>query len=122
MIGGTLPLLGAGHRVGQGDTIILESCEYCNSFLSFFPTVAVILNIEADHLDFFKDLEDVEHSFRALCRPGARSRRRDGQPATTPTPWRALAGRGAASVITFGLEEGDVHAADLTWDQRLARL
>ena len=37
MIGGTLPALGAGHRVGQGDTIILESCEYCNSFLSFFP-------------------------------------------------------------------------------------
>ncbi len=56
MIGGTLPLLGAGHRVGRGDTIILESCEYCNSFLSFFPTIAVILNIEADHLDFFKDL------------------------------------------------------------------
>ena len=37
MIGGTLPVLGANHRVGQGDTIILESCEYCNSFLSFFP-------------------------------------------------------------------------------------
>ncbi len=67
MIGGTLPLLGSGHRVGHGDTIILESCEYCNSFLSFFPTVAVILNIEADHLDFFKDLDDVEHSFRAFA-------------------------------------------------------
>lgn len=63
MIGGTLPLLQAGHRVGQGNTIILESCEYCNSFLSFSPTVAVILNIEADHLDFFKDLEDIQHSF-----------------------------------------------------------
>ena len=59
--------MGSGHRVGHGDTIILESCEYCNSFLSFFPTVAVILNIEADHLDFFKDLEDVEHSFRAFA-------------------------------------------------------
>ena len=67
MIGGTLPLLGSGYRVGHGDTIILESCEYCNSFLSFFPTVAVILNIEADHLDFFKDLDDVEHSFRAFA-------------------------------------------------------
>ncbi|MDE7002950.1 MAG: UDP-N-acetylmuramate--L-alanine ligase, partial [Oscillospiraceae bacterium] len=64
MIGGTLPLLEAGHRVGRGDTIILESCEYCNSFLSFYPTVAVILNVEADHLDFFKDLPDVERSFR----------------------------------------------------------
>ncbi len=67
MIGGTLPLLHSGYRVGQGETIILESCEYCNSFLSFFPTVAVILNIEADHLDFFKDLADVEHSFRAFA-------------------------------------------------------
>ena len=67
MIGGTLPALGAGHRVGQGDTIILESCEYCNSFLSFFPTVAVILNVDADHLDFFKDLEDVKRSFRRFA-------------------------------------------------------
>ncbi len=67
MIGGFLPLLGAGHRVGQGDTIILESCEYCNSFLNFFPTVAVILDVDADHLDFFKDLADVEHSFRTFA-------------------------------------------------------
>ena len=63
MIGGTLPLLHSGYRVGKGDTIILESCEYCNSFLNFFPTVAVILNVHADHLDFFKDLADIEHSF-----------------------------------------------------------
>ncbi len=67
MIGGTLPLLHAGHRVGKGDTIILESCEYCNSFLSFRPTTAVILDIEADHLDFFKDLTDVEASFRRFA-------------------------------------------------------
>ncbi|MFR6087620.1 MAG: Mur ligase family protein, partial [Oscillospiraceae bacterium] len=52
---------------GQGDTIILESCEYCNSFLNFFPTVAVILNVEEDHLDFFKDLADIEHSFHAFA-------------------------------------------------------
>ena len=67
MIGGTLPILGCGHRVGHGDTIIAESCEYCNSFLSFAPTVAVILNVEPDHLDFFKDLEDIERSFRKFA-------------------------------------------------------
>ena len=67
MIGGTLPLLHSGYRVGHGDTIILESCEYCNSFLSFYPTVAVILNVEADHLDFFKDLDDIKHSFRQFA-------------------------------------------------------
>lgn len=67
MIGGTLPLLKASHRVGKGNTIIMESCEYYNSFLSFFPTVAVILNIEEDHLDFFKDLDDIKHSFREFA-------------------------------------------------------
>lgn len=67
MIGGTLPLLGKGYRVGKGDTIILESCEYCNSFLNFFPTVAVLLNVCADHLDFFKDLNDIERSFRQFA-------------------------------------------------------
>ena len=64
MIGGTLPLLSSGHRVGESDTIIMESCEYYNSFHNFIPTIAVILNIEADHLDFFKDLDDIKDSFR----------------------------------------------------------
>ena len=48
MIGGYLPLLHASHRVGHGDTILLESCEYCDSFLNFFPTLAVVLNVESD--------------------------------------------------------------------------
>lgn len=68
MIGGDLPLLHAGHRVGQGDTIVLESCEYCDSFLNFFPTLAVILNVEADHLDYFQDLADVQKSFRTFAK------------------------------------------------------
>ncbi len=67
MIGGYLPLLRAGHRVGQGDTILLESCEYCDSFLNFFPTLAVVLNVEEDHLDYFKDLQDIEQSFRQFA-------------------------------------------------------
>lgn len=64
MIGGTLPMLNSGYHVGNGDIIVLESCEYHNSFHYFFPTVAVILNVDADHLDFFKDLDDVKDSFR----------------------------------------------------------
>lgn len=117
MIGGTLPLLGAGHRVGRGETIILESCEYCNSFLSFFPTVAVILNIEADHLDFFKDLEDVEHSFRRFAdrvpEGGRIIANRDDA-----NTMRTLEGE-SRPVTTFGLEAGDVHAAGLIWERGL---
>ena len=113
MIGGVLPALGAGHRVGHGDTIILESCEYCNSFLSFFPTVAVILNVDADHLDFFKDLEDVKRSFRRFAElvPETGFVVADRDDANTMD---ALAGLDR-STITFGLEDGDVHAANLTW-------
>jgi len=67
MIGGYLPILHAGHRVGHGDTIIMESCEYCDSFLNFFPTVAVILNIEEDHLDYFHNLKEIEESFHRFA-------------------------------------------------------
>lgn len=67
MIGGYLPLLHAGHRVGYGDSIVLESCEYCDSFLNFYPTLAVVLNIEEDHLDYFKDLMDIEKSFHKFA-------------------------------------------------------
>ena len=67
MIGGTLPLLHAAHRVGAGDTIVMESCEYHNSFLEFSPTVAVILNIEKDHMDFFNSLDDIKASFRKFA-------------------------------------------------------
>ena len=68
MIGGTLPILKAGHRIGHGDTIVLESCEYYDSFLNFFPTVAVVLNVEEDHLDYFKDgLTAIEASFHQFA-------------------------------------------------------
>jgi UDP-N-acetylmuramate--alanine ligase len=67
MIGGTLPLLKSGHRVGRGGTIVLESCEYYNSFHSFFPTVAVILDVDEDHLDFFSGLDEIKQSFRKFA-------------------------------------------------------
>ena len=67
MIGGTLPALQSGYRIGSGDVIVLESCEYYNSYHSFSPTVAVILNVDADHLDFFNDLDEIKESFRTFA-------------------------------------------------------
>lgn len=67
MIGGTLPILHASHRVGRGDTIILEACEYHDSFLEFSPTIATILDIEADHLDYFTDINHIKSSFRRFA-------------------------------------------------------
>ncbi len=115
MLGGHLPLLGAGHRVGQGDTIIMESCEYCDSFLNFCPTVAVINNIEADHLDYFKDLAAVQRSFRkfAALVPRTGFVIANGDDANTV---EALCG---LHYLTFGLDEKrDFHAENLSDDGR----
>ncbi len=67
-IGGTLPAIGGNMRIGENrDLMVVEACEYTNSFLSFHPTIGVILNVEADHLDFFKDIQDIRRSFRAFA-------------------------------------------------------
>ncbi len=66
-VGGILHSIGGNIRVGGPELFVTEACEYTNSFLSFFPTMEIILNVEADHLDFFKDLEDIRHSFRLFA-------------------------------------------------------
>lgn len=67
-VGGILHSIGGNIRLGGTGTFITEACEYTNSFLSFFPTIAAILNVREDHLDFFKDLEDIRHSFREFAK------------------------------------------------------
>ncbi len=67
-VGGMLPSIGGNIRVGSSDLFVTEACEYTNSFLSFSPTIEVILNIEADHLDFFTDLDDIRNSFRLFAK------------------------------------------------------
>ena len=66
-VGGILQAIGGNIRVGHSETFITEACEYTNSFLNFFPKISIILNIEEDHLDFFKDLEDIRHSFHQFA-------------------------------------------------------
>ena len=64
LVGGIMPAINGNTRIGHSDNMITEACEYTNSFLSFAPTIGIILNVAADHLDFFKDLDDIRHSFR----------------------------------------------------------
>ena len=66
-IGGELDYLGGSTRRGR-DEFILEACEYNRSFLHFYPTVAVILNIDEDHLDCYKDIDDIEATFLQFAR------------------------------------------------------
>lgn len=115
MLGGYLPLLKAGHRVGNGDTIIMESCEYCDSFLNFYPTVAIINNIEADHLDYFKDLEAVENSFRKFAGLVPRT----GYVIANGDDENTVKTLADLHYISFGIgQKNDVHAENLSEDYR----
>ncbi len=67
-VGGMLDAIGGNIRIGHSENFITEACEYTNSFLKFCPTAAIILNIDADHLDFFKDLNDIRHSFHEYAK------------------------------------------------------
>ncbi len=62
-VGGMLRSIGGNVRIGHSKYFVTEACEYTNSFLSFFPRIALILNIEEDHMDFFKDIDDIRNSF-----------------------------------------------------------
>ena len=66
-VGGILKAIGGNIRVGNSEIFVTEACEYTNSFLSFFPKIGIILNIDADHLDFFKDLYDIRNSFHEFA-------------------------------------------------------
>ena len=66
-VGGILEAIDGNIRVGHSDMFITEACEYTNSFLEFFPKISIILNIEEDHMDFFKDIDDIRKSFRAFA-------------------------------------------------------
>ena len=113
MIGGYLPLLHASHRVGHGDTILLESCEYCDSFLNFFPTLALVLNVEEDHLDYFKDLADIQKSFHQFAEMATFGVVANGD---DPHTVKAMEG---IDFVSFGLGEGNrIHAANMCPDWR----
>ena len=107
-VGGILPAIHGNIRVGNSETFITEACEYTNSFLSFFPKISVILNMDADHLDFFKDIDDIRHSFRKF----AELLPADGTliiNADTPE-YETITRELPCNVLTYGLE----HDADYT--------
>ncbi len=66
-VGGILKSIGGNIRAGGSDIFVTEACEYTNSFLSFYPKISIILNVEEDHMDFFKDIDDIRNSFRMFA-------------------------------------------------------
>ena len=117
-VGGILHSIGGNIRVGGPDLFVTEACEYTNSFLSFFPTMEIVLNIEEDHLDFFKDLEDIEHSFRLFAEklPESGVLIINGEIERL----EEITGGLPCRVLTFGGADGDFQAENVRHDE-LAR-
>ena len=65
--GAVLDEMGGAYRVGGEDSFIFEACEYMDNFLSFYPSIAVILNVEYDHSDYFSDIDQTYRSFRSFA-------------------------------------------------------
>lgn len=115
-IGGIYRPIGGNIRVGSSGLFVTEACEYTNSFLNFFPKIGIILNIEEDHLDFFKDLSDIRNSFRrfALLCPEDGALIINGDIERYEELTEGLSCR----VITYGLSSGlDYTASRIAYDE-----
>lgn len=116
-VGGILKALDGNLRVGKSDFFLSEACEYTNSFLHFYPKYSIILNIEAEHLDFFKDIQDIRHSFHQF----ASNTREDGAIIINGdiSDYTEITAGLKPQVITFGLSDScTFHPADITFDEK----
>ncbi len=113
-VGGILKALDGNLRVGHSGVFLSEACEYTNSFLHFYPKYSIILNVEAEHLDFFKDIQDIRNSFRRF----AENTREDGALIINGEieQYTAVTGQTKARLITFGTTDAcDFYPADITF-------
>lgn len=116
-VGGILEAIHGNIRIGHSENFITEACEYTNSFLKFHPTAGVILNVDADHLDFFHDLDDIRASFRRFAEliPADGVLVVNSDIDKLDTIIHGLPCR----IITFGLDNGaDYQAVNLRFDKQ----
>lgn len=118
-IGGEMDLIGGSVHSGKGDTFVTEACEFNASFLTLYPTLALVLNIDADHLDFYRDIEHIEDTFAQFLNqitPGGVAILCGDNQRT-----KAMASRIAAKSITYGIEDTscDYTAIDVSHDEFL---
>ena len=114
-VGSILSNINGNYRVGKSDTLIIEACEYCDSFLSFKQKSAIILNIDNDHLDYFKNLENIKKSFNKyvshLPNDGYLVINNDDKNSSE------LKDNTSAKVVTYGINnDSDYMATDIDYD------
>ena len=118
VIGGKLPFIGTNGRAGKSDIMVCEACEYVDTFLELHPAVSVILNVDADHLDYFKNLENIIKSFRKFACQTSRLLIVNGDDANS---LKAVEGLTHAQVVTFGFDSKNDYSAAEIADTKGAR-
>ncbi len=111
VIGGKLKLIGGSGRAGKSDIMTCEACEFQDTFLSLSPDISIILNIDEDHLDYFKTLDNIITSFRKFAESTTKTLIVNGDDANTLKAVRGL----DKNIITFGNGGGcDYRAENIT--------
>lgn len=116
-VGGILEAINGNLRVGESEVFISEACEYTNSFLNFRPKYSIILNVEAEHLDFFKDLDDIRKSFHKF----AANTLADGATIINGEidNYAEIVEGLPQKIITYGLNSSyDYYAENVTYDEK----
>ena len=110
IIGGKLPIIGSNSCVGESELLVCEACEYVDTFLELDPVISVILNIDADHLDYFKTLENIIHSFHRFAEKTSQAIVVGGD---SLNAMKSVKGISPEKLVTYGLSEtNDYYAAD----------
>lgn len=109
VIGGKLPSIGGSGRSGKSDTMVCEACEFVDTFLKLYPDVAVILNIDADHLDYFKTLENIIKSFRKFASKATKALIVNGDDVNTQKAIEGL----DKEIVTFGWDRKNDYSAEI---------
>ncbi len=114
MVGGELDAIGGNLRKGGKQYFLTEACEYHRSFLEFFPKIGIILNIEADHLDYFKDLDEIVDTFSDFA---ARLPKDGTLVIANDNKNNQIAAKSAkCPVVTVGLKDADYLAKNICYD------
>lgn len=104
VIGGKLPLIDANGRVGKSEHFVCEACEFVDTFLELSPAVAVILNIDEDHLDYFKTLDNLILSFHKFADMATDAVLYNGDDRNTLKAMNGITGK---TLVTFGFQSAN---------------
>ncbi len=116
LVGGELDIINGNYKVGNSEYFITEACEYKESFLSFYPYIGIILNIDADHLDYYRDINHIQETFEKFIdiipNDGYVIGNADDERV------RKAMSKAECNVIGYGIDNGDILAKNISYDNK----